>query len=228
MMGLLAKGFKAWHGSPYVFKTFRRATGMGEGTVGGQVGGRTYEGAGTYLTDRRGVAKRYWNPRFPKNLPQSFEKWPSVYKVEVGSDPAHFIDLHLSVDRQSPYIQERLASLGIKSGTGQQALARMGAFQRETGQEVANRLHSIGIAGTRFPTSWADAGTRAKDMNYVVFDPRDLKILERQGALVHPDTVAGMAKAAAIGGGAAAVATGLSADHKRQMQDEINSWRVRR
>ena len=118
----------------------------------------------------------------------------SMYQVNIGADPEHFLDWDKPLSEQSQHVQDALGKVPwtepyLQSGNfpGSQIAPKT--------PEGAQQLKDAGIPGIRY----LDQGSRGAGQgthNYVVFDPATIDILRKYG-------IAGLI----AGGGAAAAGT---------------------
>jgi hypothetical protein len=123
----------------------------------------------------------------------------SMYEVNIGADPEHFLDWDKPLSEQSQQIQDLFAQHGIAHPENQPYIkgSDVHDFLSKGEQDpaaAAQRLKDLGIPGIRY----LDQGSRGAGQgthNYVVFDANTLSILKKYG-------IAGL-----IGGGAKAAAS---------------------
>lgn len=111
-----------------------------------------------------------------------------LYKVAVAGKPEHFLDWDKPLSEQSPEVQKALAEHWLAhpevhaTMTGRQIYEAAGkTLEGDSGPEAAsNALQRAGIPGIRYldqQSRTAGEGSR----NYVVFDPKTIRILEKNG-----------------------------------------------
>jgi hypothetical protein len=131
--------------------------------------------------------------RLDKVMPQGLPG--SMYQVNIGADPEHFLDWDKPLSEQHPVVQDVIGKLGIAQNykpetvTGEYLARSLGS------SEGAQQLREAGIPGIRY----LDQGSRGAGQgthNYVVFDAATIDILRKYG-------LAGLI----AGGGAAAAGT---------------------
>jgi hypothetical protein len=126
----------------------------------------------------------------------------SMYQVNIGADPEHFLDWDKPLSEQHPVVQQALQDAGydLSHNPATAAYGRErtgGELLKASGDQAkaAQELQAAGLPGIRY----LDQGSRGAGQgshNYVVFDANTLSILKKYG-------IAGLI----AGGGAAAAAT---------------------
>ncbi len=156
----------AYHGSPYDFTSFNpNRLGSGEGN-------ERY-GDGVYLAENPAVAEFYADEM--KGEAASGES--NIYKVQANVDPSRLLDWDRPLDAQLPAVKtalQSLASAGVDAKTPQNVLEQLPG---SSGQQT---MLAHGIEGVRY----LDQGSRAKGegtRNYVIFDPKALTIVAKNG-----------------------------------------------
>jgi hypothetical protein len=120
----VAKGIRAYHGSPYDFNQFDLSKiGTGEGA-------QAY-GHGLYFAENPEVAEEYKKTltqaqlqQFQDNLIKTGKATKPVppvgktYEVNIKADPEHFLDWDKPLSEQSPKVQEAIKSLNLPDPLG--------------------------------------------------------------------------------------------------------------
>ena len=187
----------AWHGTPHQIKGAFDISKVGTGE-----GAQSY-GHGMYFAEEPKVAKMYQaalsNTKYKVG---DRELKGNLYKVDIpDADIPNMLQWDKPLNQQPKSVQKALAKIDpdlySKKGmdydpleTGQmiyQRLSQMDMIKNGpfTGasKNVSNMLNAQGIKGIRY----SDAGSRGAESgtsNFVVFDPTDVKILEKNSEKV--------------------------------------------
>lgn len=153
-----------WHGSKHSFDEF-------DPKKIGSASGIDY-GHGLYSAEHPEIAKG-----FGKNL----------YKLDIPDEHLpKMIDWYS--DTQTPEVTEILKKAGLPTNVNGEAIT-MAAAEKMGGsdatksgfQKAAEYLHSLGIKGNKYENFQIKKGQGADTNNYVLYDPNDAKILEKNG-----------------------------------------------
>jgi hypothetical protein len=103
-----------------------------------------------------------------------------LYQSELHIHPGHMLDWDKPLGQHHSYVRDRLLDHGYgDTDQGKHIYTHM-AGGRGGDEAAARRLLDAGIPGIRY----LDAGSRASghgSHNYVVFDPRTINIVKRNG-----------------------------------------------
>jgi hypothetical protein len=177
--GELRMGIKAYHGSPHDFDKFDRSKiGTGEGNQ--------TEGYGFYFSKSDAAAEQYKDPKNPIDFGR-------LYKVELDAKKDELLHLDDLMSEQPKQVQDFFAAKIDRDQSGYEALE---ALEKKYGpKKAAEMLRDAGIKGTRYADESSSGVGDSAVWNYVIFDERNIKILEKYG-------VAGLlAASAAMAGG---------------------------
>lgn len=194
----LNMGIRAYHSSPYSFDEFKWSPenrSMGDGTQS--------HGDGLYFGESEAVAGRggsYWRQFKDKLSREGKNTDPTTYEVDIDADQNTFLDWDNPLTREipqqvkdainkiansDPAIKEKFYSAFQEKQPGS-AYYDILSGHAKTGDLVQNqmfatkKLQEAGLPGIKF----LDAGSRAAGAgtsNYVVFDPKLVKIVRKLG-----------------------------------------------
>jgi hypothetical protein len=200
IMGLL--GATAYHGSPYLFDKFDIDK------VGTGQGAQSY-GQGMYFSENPKVADYFKDRLFPTkeflqavdkgeyNDLQKFVTKGNLYKVDIpDKDIPKMLQWDKPFNKQTTEVQGIVKNIwkennipgDLKKLTGEDiyrsVVSLTAAKRMAAGESTSMDLSNYGIKGIKY----LDAKSREAGKgtsNYVVFDPSNVKILERNGILVN-------------------------------------------
>jgi hypothetical protein len=159
----LLLGQTAYHGSPHLFEKFSLAK-------AGSNSGQDY-GFGTYFSSNPNVAKAYVKDQ------------GQIYKVDIPDEHIPTM-INWRSYQQTPEVNDIFKKHGLSTqGSGEdlyfEAIKKAGSSdEHKSGfQKAAEYLDSIGIKGVKYPNRAIEAE------DYVVFNPSNIKILERNKQL---------------------------------------------
>lgn len=191
--GAVRAGLNLWHGSPYNFNKFS-ADHIGSGT------GAQAEGFGTYLTNSRAAANFYKNGGHYEYDPSMAANGvsPTLYKVEANIDPKRTLELdsplHPDIEkavREAYQVPRNKPINAVSDLEGHGLLAPPNDAQ-------AKMLDQMGIGATKFRGIEEELnGYRGPITNYAVYNPDNLKILDRINTPLRGVTLNTIPKAAA-------------------------------
>jgi hypothetical protein len=175
------KGILAYHGSPYKFDEFdldKMYSGSGSAAFG----------EGIYLADNIPTAQYYAGPTFQRQKAMGLK--PNIYEVELNANKSDFLDFDKTIAEQPKKLQKKLEPLLKSKELGKSSTPQ---FLLRSNEITEQELKKAGIAGLKYEDSLYRHVANLKDVNYsgfneieniarrpqtnyVVFDPKNLKI----------------------------------------------------
>jgi len=134
-----------------------------------------------------------------------------TYKVAIQPKPEELLDYDLPLSEQSPKVKKAIESLGMNISPkmkGSQIYEHIGSVLKEppfdssisntanfkTSKKVSEKLNSLGIKGLKFKSGQLSGIKDSEATNFVIFDDKLIKILEKYG-IVGPVAVSATAAA---------------------------------
>lgn len=175
------KGILAYHGSPYKFDEFdinKMYSGSGSAAYG----------KGIYLADNIPTAQYYAGPTFQRQKAMGLK--PNIYEVELKANKSDFLDFEKPIFEQTKKLQKKLEPLLKSKDLGKSSTPQ---FLLRSNEITEQELKKAGIAGLKYEDSLYRHVANLEDVNYsgfneiediarrpqtnyVVFDPKNLKI----------------------------------------------------
>jgi hypothetical protein len=129
----------------------------------------------------------------------------NLYKVDIPDEQIpHMLDWYKPLGEQTPEVQAAIQKLGdkfrpldeleAKNVTGERLYRRiensLGKFYGNSANpEASKMLKDAGITGVKYENFQIKKGKGAGTHNYVVFDPSEVKILEKNGVPTRKDLI---------------------------------------
>jgi hypothetical protein len=165
----------AYHGTPHDILGKFDISKVGTGS------GAQAQGHGMYFAESPEIAKG-----FGKNL----------YKVDIPDEYVpKMLDWYAPLLEQSELVQNAIKKAGIQdmSLTGEKVYSllakpeKVGKFTKVTlnaKPEISEKLKELGIPGIKYENFQIKKGQGANTTNYVVFDPSEVQMLEKNGKAI--------------------------------------------
>lgn len=162
---------RAYHGSGQQFEEFKLSRGVDVNQAFGH---------GVYFTNNEKIAESY------KRMGERAGGSGTMYAVDIKATPDEMLIWEKPLSEQPAVVQDfvrkNLAGAALSEDTGRGIYyAVKGGASQKTWPKVSAAMREFGIKGVQYEAPRLPSDPERASSNFVIFDPRDVKIVSRNG-----------------------------------------------